>query len=330
MKESNMKSMKQSMKHMKSMTPKENLDKYMSLSMSFIGIYTGLTHNYETQILICFIMYYLNDLTKNITTDFIIHHTLGLMISFIGLYIKFNNLPTEQTRQMLLNMEITTPIYILSNYFDELKPLFFISFFYCRIYMQYILLNDIKTYNEFMITPTTSLLYIVYSGLFAVNMYWLMIMIKKLSKPFKDPKYIFCHKLIPFIRPLNFNLINFYSTLSNYLYHEDIYTANINMENMEIYESPQTMVHSVVNSIVSISTIEPCYYKYSIALHACKIFNPTFNIITIGVDTCFYTSTDALIVYYIFILVHKMKPFYHLNPLACHILLILLRSFRKI
>ena len=317
--------MKQSMK-----LKKENFDKYMSLFISLIGIYTGVTHNYETQILIIFIIYYLNDLTKNITTDFIIHHTLGLMITFIGLYIKHNHLPREQTRQMLLNMEITTPIYILSNYYDSLKPLFFISFFYYRIYMQYILLNDINTYSEFMITPITSSLYMIYSGLFAVNMYWFMIMIKKLSKRFKDPKYIFCHKLIPFVRPLNFNLLNFYSTLSNYLYHEDVYTANTNMENMKNYVSPQTMVHSIVNSIVSISTIEPCYYKYSIALHACKVFNPTFDIIAIGVDTCFYFSTDALIIYYIFILVRAMKPFYHLNPMALHILLILLRSYKRV
>ena len=307
-----------------------HFDKCLSMTISFIGIYTGLTHNYENQILILFIMYYLNDLTKNITTDFIIHHTLGLIVSFIGLYIKYNQLPTEQTRQMLLNMEITTPIYILSNYYDSFKPLFFISFFYCRIYVQYILLHDIKTYNEFMITPVTCSLYMVYSGLFALNMYWFMIMIKKLSKPFKDRKYIFCHKLIPFVRPLQFNLINFYSTLSNYLYHEDVYTANTNMENMEHYVSPQTIVYSVVNSIVSISSIEPCYYKYSIALHACKLFNPNFDIITIGVDTCFYNSTDALIVYYIFVLVRTMKPFYYLNPLALHILLILLRSYKRV
>jgi hypothetical protein len=307
----------------------ENIENFLSVLIAFIGIYTGLSHNYENQILILFIIYYVNDLTKNITTDFVIHHILGLIVSFIGLYIKYNHLPAEQTRQMLLNMEITTPIYILSHYYDSFKPLFFISFFYCRIYMQYILLNDPKTYNEFMITPITSSLYIVYSGLFALNVYWIIIMIKKISKPFKDPKYIFCHKLIPFIRPLNLNLLNFYSTLSTYLYHEDMYTAIMNDTNMENYVSPQTMVHSVVNSIVSIYSIEPCYYKYSIAVHACKMFNPNFDIIAIGVDTCFYFSTDALIMYYIFILVKTIKPFYHINPMALHILLIVLRCYKS-
>lgn len=325
------------------MKQNQNIKNFLAGSISLIGLYSSLTQTHENKALILFIMYYLNDFRNKLTIDFLIHHFFGISASLFGLYIKYNELPTTQTRMILLNMELTTPIYILSLYFENFKIIFFILFFYCRIYMQYTLLNDIKTYNEFTSMAITYPLYIVYYGLFALNMYWFMIMIKKLSKQFKDPKYIFCHKLIPFIRPIylqfQFNLINFYSTLSNYLYHEDIYTAIMNdpnMGNMENYVSPQTMVHSIVNSIVSISSIEPCYYKYSIAVHACKMFNlyvkqeSNFDIIAIGVDTYFYFSTDALIVYYIFILVRTMKPFYHLNPMALHILLILLRTYKRV
>ena len=320
---------------------KENIhvEKYLSASISLIGLYSSLTHTYENEVLFLFIMYYVNDLKKKtITKDFIIHHLLGMCISCVGIYTNYNRLPTEQNRQLLLHMELTTPLYILSFYYDKLKILFFVSFFYCRIYMQYKILNDTVTYNEFKSMPMklSYSMYIIYSGLFALNLYWFMLMIKKLSKPFKDSKYIFCHKIIPFIRPINLNLINFYSTISTYLYHEDIYTAIMNDTNMEKYTSPQTMVYSFVNSVVSISSIEPRYYKYSIAVHACKLFIPRMNlssfldIIPIGVDTCFYYSSDALIVYYIFILVHTIKPFYNLNPLAIHILLFILRSFRKV
>jgi hypothetical protein len=314
-----------------SMKTKEinHYEKYLSGIVSIIGIYSSLTHNYEDKTLIIFIMYYLFDLKKKtITMEFIINHFFVICVSLLGLYIKYNNFPSSQNRQMLLHMEITTPIYILSVYIDNVytKLLFFISFFYCRIYTQYMLLNDRETYNEFTSMPIKYPLYIVYSGLYALNLYWFMIMIKKISKPFKDPKYIFCHKLIPFIQPLKLNLLNFYSTISTYLYHEDIYTAIMNDTPMENYVSPQTMVHSIVNSVVSISSIEPRYYKYSIAIHACKLVDPNLDIIAIGVDTCFYYSTDALIVYYIYILVRIMKPFYHLNPLALHVLLLLLRQ----
>ena len=139
------------------------------------------------------------------------------------------------------------------------------------------------------------------------------------------------------IRPLNPSLLNFYSTVSSYLYHQDIYDQNV-ISNITQILTPQEMVYSIVNSIVSISTIEPCYYKYSIPFHICKLFNlysintfnPIIDIIPIGVDTYFYFSTDAFIVYYIFILVRTMKPFYNLNPLALHILLFMLKSFRKV
>jgi hypothetical protein len=316
---------------------KQNMqENLLALSMSLIGIYSSFTHNYENEAMILFIIYYFFDIQKKtITNDFILHHLLGITISFLGLYIKYNNLPREQIRQIILNMELTTPIYILCLYFENLftKVLFFISFFYCRIYKQYNLLND------HIANDVSYILYTTYYSFFALNLYWFTIQIKKLSKPFKDPKYIFCHKIIPFIQPINkLNVLNFYSTISSYLYHEDIYSVIMNDKNVANYISPQIMVYSCVNSIVSISTIEPCYYKYSIPFHICKLFNlysintfnPIIDIIPIGVDTYFYFSTDAFIIYYIFILVRTMKPFYNLNPLALHILLFMLKSFRKV
>jgi hypothetical protein len=92
-------------------------------------------------------------------------------------------------------------------------------------------------------------------------------------------------------------------------------------------QTPQTMVHSIVNSVVSISSIEPRYYKYSIPMHVCKYVFDLDEALPIGIDTCFYYSTDAFIVYYVFILVRQIKPFYNLNPLAIHILLIVLREY---
>ena len=298
---------------------KQNL---LSATISLFGIYSSLTHNYENEIMTLFVIYYLNDIKKKTMKelDFIIHHLLGISILFLGLYIKHNNLPTDQWRQIILNLEMTTPIYILSLYFDNLKIIFFISFMYCRIYKNYFLLNTMEYQH----------VYILYYGLFALNLYWFTIMLKKISKPFKDPKYIFCHKIIPFIRPIQFNLFNFYSTLSTYLYHEDIYTAIMNDTNMEQYTSPQTMVHSFVNSMVSISSIEPCYYKYSIPVHLCKYIFALDDAIPFGVDVYFYFSTDALIIYYIWILFRTIKPMYNLNPLAVHTLLLILRQYSKV
>jgi len=305
----------------------KHFDRILSATISLIGLYSSITQTYEIEILTLFIIYYLNDLKKKTAKeiDFIIHHILGIGASLIAVYIKYNNLPAEPLRNMFINMEITTPIYILSLYIENIytKFLFFISFSYCRIYVQYTTLKELNLSN-------VSNTYFVFYGLFALNLYWYTIMIKKLSKPFKDPKYIVCYKYIPYIGVFGqYNKFSFYSLITNYLYHEDIYTAIMNKTNIEKYISPQTIIYSIVNSLVSISSIKPRYYKYSIPVHLCKLFNID-EIIPLGVDTFFYFSTDAMIIYYIFILVRTIKPFYNMNPFMLQVILILLKKCNRL
>ena len=196
------------------------------------------------------------------------------------------------------------------------------------------MLNSVEIYNEFSSLKEYKYIpYVTYYGLYALNLYWFTIIIKKISKPFKNSSYIFCHKIIPFIRfifPFKLKLVNYYSALSTYLYHEDIYSAIMNNNYIEnAYVTPQTIVYSVVNSIVSISSIEPYYYKYSIPLHVSKYIFNLDEAIPIGVDTCFYFSTDAFVIYYIWLLFRQIKPLYNLNPLALHVLLIILRQYSR-
>ena len=147
-----------------------------------------------------------------------------------------------------------------------------------------------------------------------------VILIIKNMKLFEDPKYKYCHKIIPFIRPLKPSLLNYYSAVSSYLYHQDIYDS---FELKDTNVTPQEMVYSIVNSIVSISSIEPCYYKYSIPFHLCKYFGLN-EIIPIGVDVLF--NSKPFIIYYMFVLVTYIKPFHNMNPLATHILMIIMRQ----
>ena len=141
------------------------------------------------------------------------------------------------------------------------------------------------------------------------------------------------HKIIPFIKLFHFilkpNIINFYSTVATYLYHQELYDIkkeykNLDIDNVDIYRGPQKIVYSIVNSIVSISSIHPCYYKYSIPFHLCKIFNID-EVIPIGVDTLFYFSFDAIIIYFMFVFFTKIKPFH--NSLIVYLLLTVLRQY---
>jgi len=313
------------------------VDRSLAAIMALIAIYSALSsNNHEKKLMILTIMYYLYDIPKT-TPDFMIHHLFSISLTLVGIYFINNNLPTMYTRKLILSMEITTPFYMLNLYFNNIytQLMFFFSFFFFRIYTQYVLLNSVEIYNEFSLLKENMYIpYVTYYGLYALNLYWFTIIIKKISKPFKDPSYIFCHKIIPFVRlffPWNYKVMNFYSAASTYLYHEDIYTAIMNDTYMEkTYITPQTMVHSIVNSIVSLSSIEPCYYKYSIPVHLCKYIFDLDDAIPFGVDAYFYFSTDALIIYYIWVLVRQIKPMYNLNPLAVHTLLLILRQYSRV
>jgi len=311
------------------------VDRGLAFIMASLAIYTALCPNiHENKFVILTIMYYLYDIPKT-SRDFIIHHLLSISVSCIMLYSNLYHLPTIQGYRLVLNIEITTPFYMLNIYFNNIytQIMFFFSFLYFRVYNQYVLLNSTEVYNEFALHEYKYIPYLTYYGLYVLNLYWATLMIKKASKPFKDPSYIFCHKIIPFVRlffPFNYKIMNFYSAASTYFYHEDIYTAIMNDNYNEAYITPQTMVYSIVNSMVSLSSIEPCYYKYSIPVHLCKYIFDLDDAIPFGVDAYFYYSLDALIIYYIWVLFRTIKPMYNLNPLALHILLLILRQYSKV
>ena len=120
-----------------------HMDNIVSTAVALIGIRSGLTYTYDIETLLIFIIYYLIDIRKA-TPIFIFHHLLGISVSILGIYLNVYNYPTFQTRKMFLNIELTVPMFNLCLYTNNIfvHLLFFISFFYCRIYTQYYLLHD--------------------------------------------------------------------------------------------------------------------------------------------------------------------------------------------
>ena len=131
-----------------------HMDNIVSTAVALIGIRSGLTYTYDIETLLIFIIYYLIDIRKA-TPIFIFHHLLGISVSILGIYLNVYNYPTFQTRKMFLNIELTVPMFNLCLYTNNIfvHLLFFISFFYCRIYTQYYLLHDEKTHQEYHDVP---------------------------------------------------------------------------------------------------------------------------------------------------------------------------------
>lgn len=311
---------------------KRHVANILSISMAVLGAATTFTQTFENEVLLLFILYYLNDM-RTTSKEFIFHHILSTSVCLVGLYLKVNNLSTDQFRKMVLYMELSAPLYTLALYikYPVTDLLFLLSFIYCRIYKQYYLLNQPETQNEvgFGCIP--------YYFLFGLNLYWIFRGLKRMFKPLKDPAYIlYCHKIIPYIRPFNLSLINFYSTCASYLYHETLYNKLKNdsdeSDSFQINEvsEPQEMIYSIVNSIVSVSSIEPCYYQYSIPLHMIKFIFKLDESIPIALDTCFYFSSDAIIILYLYLLFRQINAFYNMTPLVRHIMLLWMRTYSRV
>ena len=86
----------------------------------------------------------------------------------------------------IVSAEQSTPFLTLCLYTDNnyYKILFFCMFFKCRIMTQYnFLSNETHEINEFIHYPLLG--YVSHGGLFALNLYWFVIMCKKISKPIK-------------------------------------------------------------------------------------------------------------------------------------------------
>jgi len=308
---------------------KRHLANILSVSMALLGATTTFTQKFENEVLILFILYYLNDM-RTTTKDFVFHHILSTSVCLVGLYLKANHLPTDQYRKTVLYMELSAPLYTLAFYIKNpvTDLLFFGWFVYCRIYKQYQLMNQPETQNEI------GLGCIPYFFLFGLNLYWIFRGLKRMFKPLKDPSYrLYCHKIIPFVRPFNLSLINFYSTGASYLYHEALYNKLKDSSDQVLEpqsQEPQEMIYSIVNSIVSVSSIEPCYYQYSIPLHMITFIFQLDESIPIALDTCFYFSSDAIIIFYLYILFRQLNAFYNMTPLVTHIMLLWARTYSRV
>ena len=159
------------------------IDRCLAFVMASLAIYTALCPNniHENKFLILTIMYYLYDIPKT-SLEFIIHHLFSISASCIMLYSNMNHLSTTQGYRLVLNIEITTPFYMLNVYFNNIytKVMFFFFFLYFRVYKQYVLLNSMEIYNEFSLLKENMYIpYLTYYGFYALNLYWATLMIKK-------------------------------------------------------------------------------------------------------------------------------------------------------
>jgi hypothetical protein len=230
------------------------------------------------------ILYLGVDLFSNKQFDFFIHHIFTLLIGFYNYYYKIGYIENHIIIYTLLRTEISSIFLVLKYYikkdsifYNINNLIFIILFFKFRVfdYYYYIIDSNSSLYllyekNEISIRPI--ILFIGFYGLYFLNLYWALVMIKiifKSIKKFIDSGYKLSHYLCSYIHAINIpitiymysykfhekNIFNLYGiillSISSYIYHYDVYDQFTKNEIVE-YLYPKNNSLYFINDVISI------------------------------------------------------------------------------
>ena len=188
--------------------------------------YQPILHPYVYVLPMFFFAY---DLMFNkLTVDFKIHHAITSSFSVIGLWYPY----TSELRIIMAAIEWTTLVlniipYVPEMYQSRLQLLFFLLFFKFRIFDWYCMFHE-HAFLTVQIIPALAM--------YSLNLYWFLLICKKISKPLKTMQLnVVNHHIVSYTMMVNSILLNvWYPTLtftngmsvllgiSSYLYHKEI------------------------------------------------------------------------------------------------------------
>lgn len=266
----------------------QNLNLFIISSISTIACISYNIENnseYIFSLLQRIILLYLSiDIFCTKQTDAFIHHICSLLIGFYDYYYKIDYIDNNIITYYIYKTEITSIFLVLKHYikkdsiFYNINNLIFvILFFKFRLfdYYYYIIERSSSLYiipGNDEISIRSAVIYTGVYGLYFINVYWGLLMIKiiyKSIKPFIDSSYKFCHYLSSYIHVINvpvaiyiysynihekniFNLVGLsVLTMSCYFYHYDVYNRFNKNEIIE-YIYPKNNSLLFVNDIISI------------------------------------------------------------------------------
>lgn len=272
--------------------------------------------------------------------DLKIHHILGIISIYMRVYM-LNEADQLLFSSLYVNVEISTILLTISPYIKHkllkniTEYMFLITFIKYRIYDYYIYLYNPKIIHFIIYNSPLSI--ISYFGLFGINIYWFIIIIKKLSKPFlKKDLTALCQSLVSYTyfvnipisiymyRTINFEVISIsLLSLSSYLYHssnKNIYysyfdTAAIHLRilasSYDPYLTGWLHMFCVLFRIIHIN-------DYHELTYLCIFLDTVIQVYYIQ-DVI--SQINHILVLYLFTLVTYINPFYDLSYFAIHILL---------
>lgn len=272
--------------------------------------------------------------------DFLVHHVITSYILGIGYFYQFS----DKIFSIICRIEISTFAlnlipYVKDQYKISVQLLFFILFFKFRIYDWYYMFIE----NKLSYVHAIPLL-----AFYTLNVYWFMIICKKMSKPLKNMNLtIVNHHICSYTLSINsmgiiYNLypelscVQFLSALlalTSYLYHKEI--ANYGIPNVySIYKIFHVAAIHLSQSVY-MYMLGGLFGKVSCYVHFINVMyifdylpddmlSVSIPVFSIDFIYLLYT-TQSIELFTLFLLgglVYKMNVFYDLSFASIHLLLI--------
>jgi hypothetical protein len=317
------------------------LQDILSTSTAMLVLYESYQPDLHTFIYGLSMSFFAYDLICNkLTVDFKIHHMISCSFGVMSLLYPY----TPELKLTMGRVEWSTLVmnvipYVPTHYQNGLRFLFFLLFFKFRIIDWYFMIQE-HTFSTVQMIPVLAL--------YSLNLYWLLVICKKMAKPLKTMHLnVVNHHIVSYtfmVHSVFMNLwyptltfINSMSVLlgiSSYLYHKEIaydyYGIStiqskwilIDVTVFHVYQAGYLFMLQTGWSVVAL-------YTHFMNLMYIYKFLPsdvtTASIPSFALDIVYLLYSQPTIDLYTIVLlilyIHLLNPFYELSHISRHLVL---------
>ena len=298
-------------------------------------------HNYRIFSYLSTVSFFAYDvLCNNLSKDFLFHHgaaSIGIISSYIWV-------PSDKVFTCLCKIEISTIVlnlipYVNTKFKQPLQILFFVTFFKYRVYDIYYILHENILYVHFI--PILLL--------YSLNLYWFVIMCKKISSPLKKMNlnilnhsicsYTFfinsIYTIYNYQLPTIVNGMSFLLGCSSYLYHNEIakYYNGIPTMKSKWILLDVTILH--IYKVCCVYLYKNFYKNISCIIHFINLlyiyYYKPYNITDASMPSFFIDflyflysiqSIELYTIGLLIIYIHFINPFYDISYVSTHMVIV--------
>jgi len=314
------------------------LQDLLSTGTAIFILYESYQPELHPSVYILSMSYFAYDLMVNkLTIDFKIHHIITSSFAVIGLVYPYSS----ELRIIMAGAEWSTLVlnsipYLPQTMQNGVRLLFFILFFKFRILNWYFMFQE-HTFSNLQIIPVVAI--------YSLNLYWFVVIWKKMAKPLKTISlHVLNQHIVSYTMLINsvmicimyptltfIKIMSILLSISSYLYHKEIaYYYN----GIPSIQSDWILWDVTVFHVFQAGYMYLINYSFSIYMHAVNVLyiyqclpedisSASLYSFSIDIVTLLYNNPtiELFTISLLFIYIHVINPFYDISYVSTHLLL---------